>query len=69
MQVDGLQLTLRLNGSGQLVSWQEGLPLLAAPEDPNLGYPPGYYLPWPLLRLDWQPPSEVGELTLTVRLP
>ena len=46
--VDGVKVQVRTDASISAISFTDSLPFLGEPEDPNLDYPPGHYLPFPL---------------------
>lgn len=58
---NGPAVTVRSNVPLDCAHFLESLPLFDAPEDPNLDYPPGHFLPFPLAKaeLEARPPFEV----------
>jgi hypothetical protein len=48
----GLQLVVRASASMQAASFRDSLPFMDTPENPNLDYGPGHYLPFPLAQIE-----------------
>jgi len=46
--VAGVKVQVRTDALISATSFTDSLPLVGEPEDPNLDYPPGHYLPFPL---------------------
>jgi hypothetical protein len=56
---DGLKIDVRASGTISSHKFLDSAPQLKQPEDPNLGYPPGHFVPFPMAILELAPQNEI----------
>ncbi|MFN2152018.1 MAG: hypothetical protein ACK2T5_10510, partial [Anaerolineales bacterium] len=67
---NGPMVAIRASGNLSSFDFLESKPLLELPEDPNFGYPPGHFIPFPMAVIELAPQEQVWlEISLSSDLP
>lgn len=67
---NGPKVAIRTSGNLSSYNFLGSKPLLELPEDPNFGYPPGHFIPFPMAVIELAPQEQVWlEISLSSDLP